>query len=382
MLTDLQRSPRDLQASDVSMLCSLLTAQTIVSLLADRVRRRQGKSCWAGDGIRKLDRLEEVVGTIQGDCPGNRHSLRHLHTTPGYHRERVSLCHSLPAEQQCGGTIEKQGSGSSVGVEQEATSTWPKVPGIPLGCLPVKRVECVRCIDKQNIPTFAFVFVEEVVHRVDRRFNASFQTGAKLIWTAGLSDVIPGNHHHRLCHASPGEDTLRCLLVWRPDILSSAIRRLERRVWRALKSLPLLLLWLLSGEWRSQKYENGYRTKICNFTVTEREREAAGVFFKASLWPEIGLLTKITFWSLLKVPFKTDPIFSWKPCEKFSGEVGIKCHQSCLVALVFCSKSCIKLAVSLCSFSQFSFPFNFPTANALVLKFGPLPLSDLFSKNC
>ena len=94
------------------------------------------------------------------------------------HGERVSLSHSLSAEQQCGGTIEKQGSGSSVGVEQEATSTWPKVSDIPQGCLPVKRVEGVRCIDKQNTPTFAFVFIEEVVHRVDRRFNASFQTEA------------------------------------------------------------------------------------------------------------------------------------------------------------------------------------------------------------
>ena len=38
-----------------------------------------------------------------------------------------------------------------------------------------------------------------------------------------------------------------------------------------------------------------------------------------------------------------------------------------------------KLAVSLCSFSQLSFPFNFQTANALVLKFGTLPLRYLFS---
>ena len=65
--------------------------------------------------------------------------------------------------------------------------------------------------------------------------------------------------------------------------------------------------------------------------------------------------------------------------KKFSGEVGIKCHQSCLVALVFCTKLYIKLAVSLCSFSQFAFPFNFRTANALVLKLGTLPLSCLFS---
>ena len=62
----------------------------------------------------------------------------------------------------------------------------------------------------------------------------------------------------------------------------------------------------------------------------------------------------------------------------FSGEVGIKCHQSCLVALVFCTKLYIKLAVSLCSFSQFCFPFNFRTADALALKLGTLPLSGLF----
>ena len=65
--------------------------------------------------------------------------------------------------------------------------------------------------------------------------------------------------------------------------------------------------------------------------------------------------------------------------KKFSGEVGVKCHQSCLVALVFCTKLYIKLAVSLCSFSQFSFPFNFRTVSTLVLKFGTLPLSYLFS---
>ena len=56
-------------------------------------------------------------------------------------------------------------------------------------------------------------------------------------------------------------------------------------------------------------------------------------------------------------------------------------HESCLVALVFYTKLYIKLAVSLgsSSFSQFSFPFNFRTANALVLKFGKLPLSCRFS---
>ena len=65
--------------------------------------------------------------------------------------------------------------------------------------------------------------------------------------------------------------------------------------------------------------------------------------------------------------------------KKFSGEVGIKCHQSCTVALVFCTKLYIKLAVSLCSFSQFCFPFNFQTTNALVSKFGTRPLRCLFS---
>ena len=71
----------------------------------------------------------------------------------------------------------------------------------------------------------------------------------------------------------------------------------------------------------------------------------------------------------------------WNRVKKCSGEVGIKCHQSCTVALVFCTKLYIKLAVSLCSFSQFSFPFNFQTAYALVLKFGTLPLRGLFSNN-
>ena len=35
--------------------------------------------------------------------------------------------------------------------------------------------------------------------------------------------------------------------------------------------------------------------------------------------------------------------------------------------------------VNLCSFSQFSFPFNFQMANALVLKFGTIPFRCLFS---
>ena len=53
--------------------------------------------------------------------------------------------------------------------------------------------------------------------------------------------------------------------------------------------------------------------------------------------------------------------------------------SKCLVALVFCTKLYIKVAVSLFSFSQFSFPFNFRTAKALVLKFCTLPLNCLFS---
>ena len=65
--------------------------------------------------------------------------------------------------------------------------------------------------------------------------------------------------------------------------------------------------------------------------------------------------------------------------KEFHCEVGLKCHQSYIVALAFCTKLYIKLAFSLCSFSQFSFPFNFWTAEALVLKFGSLPLHHLFS---
>ena len=65
--------------------------------------------------------------------------------------------------------------------------------------------------------------------------------------------------------------------------------------------------------------------------------------------------------------------------KNFSGKVDVKCHQSCLVALVFCTKLYIKLAVYLRSFSKFSFPFNFRTANALDLKFCILLLGCLFS---
>ena len=73
---------------------------------------------------------------------------------------------------------------------------------------------------------------------------------------------------------------------------------------------------------------------------------------------EIGLLTKITLWSLPKVPFKTDLLMKtvWK---KYSGEVGIKYHRSCLVALVFCTKLHIKLASSLRWVSQFYFLLSF-----------------------
>ena len=65
--------------------------------------------------------------------------------------------------------------------------------------------------------------------------------------------------------------------------------------------------------------------------------------------------------------------------KKFSGEVAIKCHQSCWVALVFCTTLYLKLTVYLCSLSHFSFPFNFQTAIALVFKFVTLPLRYRFS---
>ena len=92
---------------------------------------------------------------------------------------------------------------------------------------------------------------------------------------------------------------------------------------------------------------------------------------------EIGHLTKITFWCLLKVPFRADLLV--ETVWKIQRQSWNNCHQSCLIALVVCPKLYIKLAVSLCSFSQFSFPFNFWMANALVLKFGTLPLRCLFS---
>ena len=93
---------------------------------------------------------------------------------------------------------------------------------------------------------------------------------------------------------------------------------------------------------------------------------------------EIGLLTKITFWSLLKVPFKM--IFWWKPCEKIHWRRWYKMPSKLLGSIGFLYKVVyIKLAVSLCSFLQFSFPFNFRTVNTLVLKFGTLTLSCRFS---
>ena len=49
--------------------------------------------------------------------------------------------------------------------------------------------------------------------------------------------------------------------------------------------------------------------------------------FGITIGLEIGLLTKITVWCLLKVPFKNG--YSGENCvKKFSGEVGINCHQS------------------------------------------------------
>ena len=155
--------------------------------------------------------------------------------------------------------------------------------------------------------------------------------------------------------------------------------------------------------------------------TTDDHKHSHVPFFSTSVWPfscsNFNLILSppvfteknlsdqsLWFWSLPKTPidysfyyrarnwtfdekslfglflkFPSERIFWWKPCEKFRDEVGIKCHQSCLVALVFCTKLYIKLAVSLCLISQFSFPFNFRTANALVLKFGTLPLSCLLS---
>ena len=69
---------------------------------------------------------------------------------------------------------------------------------------------------------------------------------------------------------------------------------------------------------------------------------------------EIGLLTKITFWSLLnKVPFKTDLLEA--PHEKNSVAKLVYKKPSQLLGCIgfFCTKLYIKLAVSLCSFSQF-----------------------------
>ena len=50
-----------------------------------------------------------------------------------------------------------------------------------------------------------------------------------------------------------------------------------------------------------------------------------------------------------------------------------------LSCIGFLYKVVHKIGFSLCSFSHFSFLFNFQTAEALVLKFGPLPLYHFFS---
>ena len=68
------------------------------------------------------------------------------------------------------------------------------------------------------------------------------------------------------------------------------------------------------------------------------------------------------------------------PCEKIQWRSWYKMPSKLHGCIGFLYKVVHKLAVSLCSFSQFSFPFNFQTANALVLKFGTLPLRFLFSK--
>ena len=98
---------------------------------------------------------------------------------------------------------------------------------------------------------------------------------------------------------------------------------------------------------------------------------------KASLWLEIGLLMKITFWSLLKVPFETDLLV--KTVRKIHWRSWYKMSSKLHGCIGFLYKVDIKLTVSLCSFSQCSFPFNFQTANALVLKFGTLPFRCFFS---
>ena len=63
--------------------------------------------------------------------------------------------------------------------------------------------------------------------------------------------------------------------------------------------------------------------------------------------------------------------------EKFSGEVGIICHQSCLVALVFCKLLYIKLTVSLCSFLflltfERLMPWSWNLAHFLSVVFSPI----------
>ena len=89
-------------------------------------------------------------------------------------------------------------------------------------------------------------------------------------------------------------------------------------------------------------------------------------------------MTKITFWALRKVQSQTD-LWVTTVWKKFTCEVDIKCHQSCSVALVFCTKFYRNLAFSLGLFSQFSCPINFWADKALILNFGKIPLNSLFS---
>ena len=89
---------------------------------------------------------------------------------------------------------------------------------------------------------------------------------------------------------------------------------------------------------------------------------------------EIGLLTNITVWSLLKVAFKTDLLV--KTVWKIQWRSWYKMPLKLLGCTGYLYK--VVLTYSLWSFSQFSFPFNVRTANALVLKFDTLPPSCLF----
>ena len=92
---------------------------------------------------------------------------------------------------------------------------------------------------------------------------------------------------------------------------------------------------------------------------------------------EIGLLTKITFCLFLK--FLLNRIFWWKPCEKIQRRSWYKMPSKLLGCIGFLYKVVHKTGRFSVFISTFSFPFNFPTGNALVLEFGTLPLSGLFS---